>query len=649
MKNKVFNKICSFVLALVMALAILPVTAFADDEVVVKINLPDSLQLVSATGTDEQHLNDGTDFTNIEIEPKSGYALTSDFLTLLNRALSDSNLKATLDGYDNGRYTDKGKTTTDKVTISLADGKSSSDVTSTTVTITNDKFRVKQSYIMYGGTSIVGSTDNANKMKATYSTETGKLEFECKNTGPVEFYNSEGSKSYYIASSGFTRFYAEVLKGESETALTLVGGLSLGGKNADATYASTSTTDPYINLKKYVYDNKAKFADTDTVWVKVSPCYDGEKVYESECYFYIKVGTVNSITTSKVSLTLPDGLKLVEGSGDLTQELTGGYGYKAVRLKLQSGYAFGENVIASGSLCQALLNTNLGAVYDPSTNILTIEANNTGRVKNATVTAEDFGLVQTYVMYNDAFSVVGKTGDENKMNAKYDGSSGKLTFDCARTGALEYYDQNGKRSDYNGFSRFYVTVYESNESGEIDAGTKLKEFNLGDGSGAKSDPDYASDSTIDPYINLKKLVKENSENLKSTDVIWVKVRACSSIMLNYGNVFFKIRVGTVKEILDEVVPTPTPTSSPTAEPTVSPTVEPTVAPTASPTTAPTASPTATPEAKKSSSKKSSGWDDGSPFTTDTCGNVFDRWGNKIYEAKGCNVGGYNLVRTSVED
>ncbi len=64
--------------------------------------------------------------------------------------------------------------------------------------------------------------------------------------------------------------------------------------------------------------------------------------------------------------------------------------------------------------------------------------------------------------------------------------------------------------------------------------------------------------------------------------------------------------------------------------------------------APTPTPTATSDSK-SSSKKSSGWDDGSPFTTDKCGNVFDRWGNKIYEAKGCNVGGYNLVRTSVED
>ena len=52
-------------------------------------------------------------------------------------------------------------------------------------------------------------------------------------------------------------------------------------------------------------------------------------------------------------------------------------------------------------------------------------------------------------------------------------------------------------------------------------------------------------------------------------------------------------------------------------------------------------------ASNTSTNKSNGWDDGGPFTTDKCGNVFDRWNNKIYEANGCNVGGYNLVRTSV--
>ncbi len=74
--------------------------------------------------------------------------------------------------------------------------------------------------------------------------------------------------------------------------------------------------------------------------------------------------------------------------------------------------------------------------------------------------------------------------------------------------------------------------------------------------------------------------------------------------------------------------------------------EPSVEPTDEPE--PTAAPTATPETKKSTSTPTSGWDDGGPFTTDKCGNVYDRWGNKIYEAKGCNVGGYNLVQTDAK-
>ncbi len=60
-------------------------------------------------------------------------------------------------------------------------------------------------------------------------------------------------------------------------------------------------------------------------------------------------------------------------------------------------------------------------------------------------------------------------------------------------------------------------------------------------------------------------------------------------------------------------------------------------------------PTPTPTVTSETKKKDSGWDDGGPFTTDSCGNVFDRWGNKIYEATSCNVGGYNLVRTNTKD
>ena len=72
-----------------------------------------------------------------------------------------------------------------------------------------------------------------------------------------------------------------------------------------------------------------------------------------------------------------------------------------------------------------------------------------------------------------------------------------------------------------------------------------------------------------------------------------------------------------------VIPTPTPT----------PEVTPTIIP--SPTDTPTVAP----------NPKTNEWDDGGPFKTDDCGNVYDRWNNKIYEVTSCNIGGYNLVRT----
>ncbi len=42
------------------------------------------------------------------------------------------------------------------------------------------------------------------------------------------------------------------------------------------------------------------------------------------------------------------------------------------------------------------------------------------------------------------------------------------------------------------------------------------------------------------------------------------------------------------------------------------------------------------------------WDDGGPFTTDKCGNIFDRWGNEIYKAPTCKASsGYKVPNTGV--
>ena len=61
-----------------------------------------------------------------------------------------------------------------------------------------------------------------------------------------------------------------------------------------------------------------------------------------------------------------------------------------------------------------------------------------------------------------------------------------------------------------------------------------------------------------------------------------------------------------------------------------------------------ASPINKPEATPSTPSVESTYDDGGPFTKDVCGNVFDRWGNMIYEAPACAVsGGYQVPNTGV--
>ncbi len=163
--------------------------------------------------------------------------------------------------------------------------------------------------------------------------------------------------------------------------------------------------------------------------------------------------------------------------------------------------------------------------------------------------------------------------------------------------------------------------------------------------GDKKELSFTSDALYEDF----KEVKLNDETL---DKKYYTVASGSTVVTLKADYVATLKEGTYKLGVVSSNGTATATFTvnkkevkPTATPTITPTSTPTVAPTASPS----ATPTSTPETKKSTAKTTSGWDDGGPFTTDKCGNVFDRWGNKIYEAKGCNIGGYNLVRTSVED
>ncbi len=620
MKNKAINKVCSFALALMMALTILPTTTFALDgdganggesgnqnteTRTVKVSIPtDKLQVASDSGDLEQTLSSDSEFKTIVIEAKDGYTFAKDTTSTLNNGvLKDTNLTAKI------RYDDD----LQSLRIQVADGKSSSDVQS--VTVTSDDIKVINSYVLWGGTSTVGGTGDTNKMNAKYDVASGVLTFDCSTTGTVEFHSSDstvGKKYYnYFTGGDFTRFYIRVWDiTNGYESKTNIGEFNLGDGNGSTApntkYASSTTTNPYINLKTFM-DDVIQDGKVGSNWNKIAidviPCTEnGGAMAQSTVYFTIEVGK-QTIYAPTISVELPTGLKKAEGSGDLTQVLTEGTTFTSIILEPESGYTIDQTATLD-NLAKTLEGNNFSVTIVEYHQHLTISAYSSATTfTDTTINASNFVMKQTYIMYSDD-SIVGKTGDDNKMNAQYNASSGRLTFNCDRTEYLEYYQTATDRHDYSGFKNFKIKVYEGDENG-ANLRSLCAEFNLGDDTSSE----YASSKTVNPYINLRKLV--NDKGLKDETTVWVEVIACNSNgPISEKYIKFMINAGTVSEI--KKVPSSDDSSSNTK-------------------------------------KSSGGWDDGGPFTTDTCGNVFDRWGNKIYEAKGCNVGGYNLVRTSVED
>ena len=608
MKNKILKALLTVVLFLSVGTS---VYAKDDDEPII-VSITDlTSNYVKADGSGDltQELNaDGSGFTPIILEPVGvGHAFSTDTSSILNGdngLLKDTNLVADFDF------------STMKLRIRLDSGKTT---VAKSVTVSASSI-LTNTYVLYSGNSVLGEQDASNPMHVQYDVSTHKLTFDSlpysDEYNILEYINTSASPETKTYVNEFTRFWCFVYKGTSteKTGTALLNfNVGSGTKNpasgikADTkyTFGVDDAANPAIDLEAVLNELGDNISDTDHLWIEAVACGG----YSLQKSFFIDAGLVSAIkgstTSRKVEIDICDGVKLAEGSsGGLVQNLDDFTSFKHIALNTIPGYSFTDETL--DNLKATLEPKGLTAEMDDDKNIMTIYPTGTSAaIQEVTASIDASTLTKKYVMYSGV-SDASKTGNENEMNAKYDNSTGKLTFNCDRTGTLEY-QIDGKRIDYISFTRFYVTVYTSNEGGSIDEGTKLKEFNLGDGSGVKADTDYASSSTINPYINLKKFIKENGKNLKSTDLIWVKVRACGPSMLGDGNVFFKIRVGTVEDILKE------------------------------------------PSSDSSSKKSSGGWDDGGPFTTDTCGNVFDRWGNKIYEAKGCNVGGYNLVRTSVED
>ena len=57
----------------------------------------------------------------------------------------------------------------------------------------------------------------------------------------------------------------------------------------------------------------------------------------------------------------------------------------------------------------------------------------------------------------------------------------------------------------------------------------------------------------------------------------------------------------------------------------------------------------TPSGNPVTNNSTNTYDDGGPFTTDACGNIYDRWGNKVYSAPACILSdGYVVPNTGVK-
>ncbi len=649
MKSKVLNKICTLGLALGMAMAILPVTAFAgnggeqdssltDGSIHVKISLPSTVTTVTGSGDLEQTVSKADDFVKIQIKPaQDGIAFTSNALDKIDAAVSSLGLKAYYTSGTSGYEGIININTT--ISRDFVGGEISSNV-----------FETQKSYVMYGGTSIANASGDSNKMNASYDSSTGLLSFKgypySDKLNVLEYHGTETDEYTYKGTYykyNVDRFLIDVYKGNATTYVDKM--------NSGKTYTPDSAVSPSINLKNIIEEYNDSLNDSDYLWLKVSTANSDTTVAQDRA-FYINAGLVEDIKGGrKVEITLGDNVVKANDSGELTQTLNSSTTFENILLETKPGYKFTDEEVAT--LNTTLEEKGLTAVKT-SYYQLTIKPKTTSAAIETITAAVASPTSKIYTLYNGT-STVGKSGDENKMNAQYSNVTGKLTFNCDTISGIEHIAEDGTRELYegvNGFEYFYVGVDAVNGGQSKTVNT----FNVG------GNDKYGSTSTVNPYIDLKQLIND-TKDLADADMITITVNACNKlgqIDSKYKKYTFKINVGTVAEIKKDPEPEPTatseptskPTSEPTSEPTSKPTSAPTVSPTVAPTASPTASPTATPTASAKSSsttKKTSGWDDGSPFTTDSCGNVFDRWGNKIYEAKGCNVGGYNLVRTSVED
>ncbi len=274
----------------------------------IAITLPDSLQTSGGSGNLTQVVNNKVSFKNIVVEPKANTTCITG-VSNLNTALADSGLSATLSN---------GKITISATTVSKA------------VTVSADRFEVGTGYTMYGTDCVLGQTGASNMMNAAYSSATDKLSWDCSTTGNL-FYLTGADYSTIDTYAGFSKFSCAVYVSNATSGSDVVNSNTLSthikdvsvGDSTDKDYASTTTTDPYINIKKLLDDNSSVIPNTGgNVWVCVSACNASGLINNGGVDFWINAGDVKDYVAEK-TVDFGQAPTGITATGDLKQTVLG--------------------------------------------------------------------------------------------------------------------------------------------------------------------------------------------------------------------------------------------------------------------------------------------------------------------------------------
>lgn len=318
------------------------------------------------------------------------------------------------------------------------------------------------------------------------------------------------------------------------------GGLVLGADVGVYTTSDTSSSD-------VPFANNASESDADYI--------RSDKPTEEGIVYNSSTGTLDfsaSAADKNISISLPDTLQTSAGSGKLTQVVNNKVAFQNVIVEPKANTTC---ILGVTNLNTALADSGLSATL--SNGKITISATTVS--KAVSVSADKFEVGTGYSMY-EGDSILNQTGTSNLMNVAYSTSDDKLSWDCATTGNLFYLTGSDYSivKTYNGFMRFSCTVYVSDATKGSDIttsnilSTNIKDLYVGE----NADTTYASNVTTTPYINIEKLLNDNSGKIQASGGnVWVSVSACNaSGMLDNGGVNFWINAGDVRDyVVDKTV------------------------------------------------------------------------------------------------